>query len=125
MQISLRDKDLYSYERQMKLPFPVEESCSIFAAAYALARKHPLKEKPLRSIGVRACGLIWDGVTQMELDPAFERSERTEELERTVDSLRGRFGEDILFRALMLADRQISGEIPKRDHLVHPESYFR
>ncbi len=125
VQVWLRDRDLSSYERQVKLPFPVEESCSIFDAAWSLARRHPLKERPLRSVGVRACGLIWDGVTQMDLDPAFVRSERTEELERTVDSLRNRFGEDVLFRALMLADRDISGEIPKRDHLVHPESYFR
>jgi DNA polymerase-4 len=125
VQVWLRDRDLSSYERQVKLPFPVEESCSIFDAAWSLARRHPLKERPLRSVGVRACGLIWDGVTQMDLDPAFVRSERTEELERTVDSLRNRFGEDVLFRALMLADRDISGEIPKRVHLVHAESYFR
>ena len=125
VQISLRDRDLVSYERQMKLPFAVQESETIFSAAYRLASNHPLKQRPLRSIGVRACSLISDGIRQMELDEEFVRSEKAEELERVVDSLRYRFGEEILFRGLMLEDRRISSEIPKRDHLIHPESYFR
>ena len=56
VQISIRDNELNHYERQKKLVMPA--ATASFKTALELYKKHHTTGKPLRSIGVRACGLI-------------------------------------------------------------------
>ena len=125
VQVYLRDTELYSYERQAPLPFPTAESETLYRAAYALAKKHDIRRRPLRSLGVRACNLSQDCCTQLCLYPEQQRSQKQEQLERAVDSLRERFGAKVIRRGLIFSDRAMSAVDPQRDHVVHPESFFR
>lgn len=64
-----------------------------------------------------------DGSLQLDL---FERdATELENLERTVDRLRGRFGPYCVRRCTMLEDERLTGFNPKDDHVIHPVSFFR
>ncbi len=125
VQITVRDTELFWYERQIALQYPTADSQAIYTAASELFSRHPLRERPVRSLGVRACNLSLDRVTQLCLYPEVNEMLRHEELERTIDSLRDRFGYHIVRRGLMLTDEPMSALDPKHEHTIHPESFFR
>lgn len=51
--------------------------------------------------------------------------EKYEKMEFAIDSLRRRFGHNIIGRAGLLVDRDLSGFNPKDEHIIHPTSFFR
>lgn len=124
VQISLRDCDLYTYERQGKLKFPTCSSAEIFNKAFELYKTHHKSNKPLRSIGVRACGLASADITQLSLSPDFKSMEKRQKIEGVVDKLRYRFGHHSIMRGILFADRSISDTDPKSEHIIHPVSFF-
>jgi len=124
-QVTFRDKDLFSYQRQMPLPHPTCLSNHLFDAAMALYRENHLHGKPLRSIGVRGCNLIPNENLQLSFLAEHQAARRREDLERAIDGLRERFGHEILQRAVMMTDGQLSHLNPKAEHTIHPVSYFR
>ena len=64
-----------------------------------------------------------DGSFQLDL---FERdATEQEELERTVDRLRERFGPYSIQRCALLQDEKLTGFDPKTEHVIHPVSFFR
>ena len=58
-------------------------------------------------------------------DDTAERLLVQEQLEKTIDKLRDRFGHDAITRASALLDPKLTGFNPKEDHTIHPYSYFR
>lgn len=125
IQISLRDNTLYAYERQGKLRFATNLSGIIFEKAYELYRRNQ-PDKPIRSIGVRACSLIPDeGVCQLSFLPEENRVQKQMELEYTIDTIRRRFGHFSVQRGIMLQDRALSAINPKDDHIIHPIAYLK
>ncbi|MDR7867144.1 MAG: DNA polymerase IV [Sporomusaceae bacterium] len=122
--VSVRDAELFSFERQGKLTAPTCVSSEIAARAMGLFREHYGWEKPIRSIGVRGAELVTaDSLTQLDLFAA-DAADR-EALERTVDGIRQRFGPYSVQRCAMLQDRALTGFNPKDDHVIHPISFFR
>lgn len=125
IQISLRDNTLYAYERQGKLRFATNLSGIIFEKAYELYRRNQ-PDKPIRSIGVRACRLIPDeGVCQLSFLAEENRVQKQMELEYTIDTIRRRFGHFSVQRGIMLQDRALSAINPKDDHIIHPIAYLK
>ena len=122
--ISVRDKDLLSFERQGKIQAPTYLSSDIAGKAIELFCSNYKWNKPIRSLGVRGADLVTaDGHIQLDL---FDRDKsEIEELEKTVDWLRKRFGHYSVQRCSMLQDRQLTGFNPKDDHVIHPISFFR
>lgn len=122
--ISVRDKELYSFERQGRLPAPTFLSGDIARKAMELFAANYRWEKSIRSIGVRGCDLVTaHGHEQIDL---FEGSKaRFEALESSIDSVRKRFGQYSIQRCAMLQDRKLTGFNPKDDHVIHPVSFFR
>ena len=125
VQVSLRDTSLFWYERQAPLFYATSDSESLYRAAASLVFRHDFRQRPCRSLGVRACNLVTDEVTQCSLYPEIVRMQQDEELERAVDRLRDRFGPKIVQRGMMLTDRRLAAVDPKGDHILHPESFFR
>ena len=96
----------------------------IFDLAYALYEKNrPLR--PVRSLGVRACNLMLQENEQLSLLEEEQKRQKQETLERTVDSLRSRFGHFSIRRGIMLADEELSAVIPVADHAIHPEVFLK
>ncbi|QJW47308.1 DNA polymerase IV [bacterium BFN5] len=122
--ISVRDKELQSFERQCKLGAPTFLSGDIASKAIELFTLSYSWNKPIRSLGVRGADLVTaDGHIQINL---FDKDKTgLEILEKTMDGLRKRFGHYSIQRCAMLLDPKLSGFNPKDDHTIHPVSYFK
>lgn len=125
VQVTLRDNELFHYERQGPL---ITATCSaqvIYEKAYQLYKSNHLSGRPLRSIGVRACKLEADNGTQLSVLPELMQIHKREAEERVIDSIRRRYGHFAIQRGIMLTDTDLSGFDPKGEHVIHPEVFNR
>ncbi len=107
--IGLRDTGLHWVERQMQLERATDLADELCRGAMILQRG--MWQQPLRSIGLRAGRLVPAGTPQQTTLFCSEgRRLRQERLERTVDSLRGRFGSGCIRRAVTLRDASLGLE---------------
>jgi len=98
--ISIRDNELFRFERQTKLGRSSCISGEIAATAMQLFRQHYSWPKPIRSIGVRCTDLLpSDMPLQLSLFEDETKRQKQEVLDRTVDSIRNRFGHFCIQRA--------------------------
>lgn len=124
--ISIRDNELFRFERQTKLGRSSCISGEIAATAMQLFRQHYSWPKPIRSIGVRCTDLLpSDMPLQLSLFEDETKRQKQEVLDRTVDSIRNRFGHFCIQRASVLADRPLGGINPKGDHVIFPVGFFK
>ncbi|WP_373432673.1 DNA polymerase IV [Propionispora sp. 2/2-37] len=122
--ISVRSNELLSLERQSKLHVPTFLSDDIAERAMELFTSSYCWDKPIRSIGVRGADLVTaDGHVQIDLFDGGKTE--VEDLERTIDILRKRFGHYSVQRCSMLLDRKLTGFNPKEDHVIHTVSFFK
>lgn len=126
IQIYIRDNELYSFERQVKLKRATYLASDISQEAMKLFKATYTWNKPIRSVGVRGCDLV-TADTDIQLSMLIDESEiiKREELENTIDFIRRRFGNQIIKRALLIKDRTLGNINPKDDHTIHPVSYFK
>ncbi|MFA7206414.1 MAG: DNA polymerase IV [Saccharofermentanales bacterium] len=106
--LSLRDNDLEYRERQRCLNSHTYVSGDILDAAVSLLRENwdPRKDKPLRSLGVRMSSLEDENVpVQLSLWDSDPNALKKESIDRTMDMIRERFGDDSVIRGLMLRKR--------------------
>lgn len=125
VQIGIRDKALYSFQRQGKLAQPGNTAKAIFEKAFALYRDNHISMAPIRSMSVRACQLRLETETQLSFLPDKVKAQKQEELERAVDDIRRRFGHFSVQRGIMLTDKNLSKVNPKEEHVIHPEIFNR
>lgn len=127
IEFSFVNSDMTGYgSRQCKIAFPTNISQEIADTAFRLFKKaYGHWPTPLRKIGVRGCDLVSRYTPrQLTLEMDVEKLIGFEELEQTVNLLRGRYGNKILQRGIMLIDRDLSGLDAKKDHTVHPVGVF-
>ena len=125
MEISVRDNELYSFTRQRKLPMATDITAEIADAAMQLFKESYRWQKPIRSVGVRATGLV-DALSpvQMNLFVDNEYRDRLQKMDQAVDDIRRRFGFYSIQRGLMFCDKKLSAVNAKEDHTVHPHGYM-
>ncbi len=110
VQISLRDNELFSFERQRKLSRPTQCTSVILKTAMSLYHDEHYRTRPLRSLGIRCVDLSWADKGQQEsFLPEAKSEARWLEVERTVDGLRSRYGEEAILRGRLLSDKALSG----------------
>lgn len=124
VQIYVRDKNLMSFTRQVTLERPTYISTEIIEAAMNLY-KADRPFAPVRSIGVRGQSLIRATPEQTSFAPYIQDIQKRERLESTIDTIRGRFGQQSVHRGIVLTDDLLGALNPIQDNTVHPESYFR
>lgn len=118
---------LASRSRQTTLDRPTQLTSEICATAADLLAAdwdfaHGAK---VRGVGVHASNLVpAASVVQLDLWGEEERRLRMLHLDRTIDELRGRFGNHAVRRLSELRDPRLSALDPQRDNVVHPVSYF-
>jgi DNA polymerase-4 len=96
VRIKLRWSDFTTLTRQITLPNPIDQDDEITAMARALFDKHWPPNRPVRLIGVGVSGFehqerqlgLWD----------TPRSEQQRRLQEALDSLRDRFGQQVIKR---------------------------
>ena len=126
VQVHIRDNELVSFERQLKLESPTCLASVLHEAAMRLLRENWDWHKPLRSIGVRATDLLPASTpVQCSIFEDSERQEKRERLERSVDDLRRRFGHYCVGRAVCVSDPTLRNISPKDEHVIHPVGYFK
>lgn len=126
VEIQIRDKNLYYMTRQQKISRPTFLSSDIIAAAMQLFSANYRWFYPVRAVALRGINLVTaDTLVELSLFEDESRNLAAENLARTIDGLRKRFGHDSILRASSLLDRNLTGFNPKEDHTIHPVSYFR
>ena len=126
VQVHIRDNELASFERQLKLESPTCLASTLHEAAMRLLRENWDWHKPLRSIGVRATDLLPASTpVQCSIFEDSERQEKRERRERSVDALRRRFGHYCVGRAVCVSDPTLRNISPKDEHVIHPVGYFK
>jgi DNA polymerase-4 len=104
--ISIRDNDLFSCTRQMKLPRPTNLTAEMVPAAMELFKKHYRWYRPIRSLGIRGADLVPEGsVYQMSLFDDEPKRQKLILLERCADRVRNRFGHQYLQRAVLMQEK--------------------
>ncbi|MDP4120663.1 MAG: DNA polymerase IV [Bacillota bacterium] len=122
LQIYVRDNELNSYERQGKFPFPLCTSADLAEKAFELfTLSRP--NKPIRSLGIRACDLVDDEFFQLSFMPDRLKNQKEESLEYALDDIRYRFGNRSVLRGLVMTDKQLSHHDPKDNHKTFPVGY--
>lgn len=99
--VSARDKNLFVQSFQTKLPAPTDSTMALARCAFDLFQRRCPMVVPLRSLTVRAIGLVDGGDTQLSLF-AEKAHLRAEILDRAEDSLCRRFGKGTVTRASLL-----------------------
>lgn len=124
--ISARTTSLTSSTRQITLPTPTCVADEVFAAAWQLFCRHYAGGFPYRSVGI-SCGALSSTELPMQMDllGREEQRARAENLAYIIDSLRVRFGHQMVRRAVELTDDRYARVNPKEDHMIHPESFYR
>ena len=109
IKVYIRDRELKSCDRQGKLETPsyitnniAEKAMDIFNSRYNFT-------KPLRSIGVRACGLVPDniGIQSSFFDDTLQ-DEKRDKAAKMVDILRNMYGYNIIRRGITLEDKKLT-----------------
>ena len=125
VEISIRDKDLFSFSRQKKMTHATNITKEIAEEAFRLFRENYHWGKPIRSIGVRGADLVNDNYwEQMDLFSSTELREKQRKVDTAVDEIRKRFGFYSIQRGVMHCDKKLSAVNAREDHIVHPHSYF-
>ncbi len=125
VQVSLRDYNLFNFERQAPLPHPTQLCGEIAPAAIRLILENFQEGRWIRSLGVRACNLV--GLSQLRQQsflPDDARLARRLDLERTIDSLRDKYGGLAVRRGISLVDRALTDHYIKGENVVHPVGFF-
>lgn len=107
--IAIRDTDLNSFNRQVKLKESTNLAVEIAQNAMKLFVAHYHWARPLRSIGVEISQLEPDDAgVQLDLSGRQAKRMKQETLEKTLDDLRERFGADSITTASLLQDRMLT-----------------
>lgn len=123
--ISVRDNELSTFTRQLTLNDYTNLTKEITSNAIKLFERSYKMQRPLRSIGVSVTDFVHDDIPhQISILNNEERLMQNEELDRTVDRLKLRFGNYIVRPAVLLSDNGLSAFNPKDDHTIHPVGYF-
>lgn len=124
--ISVRDKNLLSFTRQHKISKYTNLASEIASEAMNLFQKNYFWSAPIRSIGISVGDFEHEqGIaTQIDLFSDESKREKMENLEKTIDVLKRRFGNYSIQRACLLSDRDLTRFNPYDDHTIHPVSYL-
>ena len=123
--ISARTPDLITRSHQIALGRATNLTDEIAGAAMALFEERFAQALPYRSVGL-CCSMLAPDNEPIQLDFMGDETKRIhmEQLERSIDSLRSRYGHQIVQRGVVLQDRGYADINPVEEHAVHPMNMF-
>lgn len=125
IQITIRDKFLLSFSRQMTLSTYSNITKQITESALKLFSQSYNWRAPIRSLGISVSDFVEDSCPyQISLLNDETKNQKLESLDKTVDTLKNRFGNYSLLTANLLNDPDLSHFNPHEDHTVHPVGFF-
>jgi len=107
VQISVKDENLKVVQYQKKLHLPTQNAHELVTCAMELFAQYPWKI-PVRALTIRAIDLCDAGAPQqVSLFEPYEYMEKQRALDAAIDSIRGRFGDDIVRPASVMTNRKM------------------
>lgn len=123
--INVRDNELNTFTRQCTLDDFSNITRVITENAFRLFTKNYNMQRPLRSIGVSVTDFVHDDIPhQISFLDNEEKHIQNQNLDKTLDKLKKRFGNYIVRPAILLGDDKLSSFNPKDDHTIHPVGYL-
>ncbi|WNS46915.1 DNA polymerase IV [Paenibacillus sp. MMS20-IR301] len=105
VQLTIRTPDMKTITRSRQLEAPTESAEDIYKAACDQFARHWKGDKPVRLLGVTLHGLTPKEEAAIQLDLFdYERQPKKESLNKAMDMLRNKFGENAVLTAGMLSD---------------------
>ncbi|MFR6056481.1 MAG: hypothetical protein ACLUHK_07875, partial [Eubacteriales bacterium] len=65
-----------------------------------------------------------DGNEQLNVFSDVLEEKKSDDLERSLDALRRKYGNNVIQRATILKDERLKHMDIKGEHVIHPENYF-
>lgn len=125
LSVAVRSTDLSWRSHQTKLLTPTDITMEIFSGGMELFRQMHSWPAPIRSIGICVSDLSpADAPEQTDIFGDCTKRHAKRELDLAIDSLRGRFGFEIIRRGLTSATPDLGGINAKDEHIVHPIGFF-
>ncbi|ADL43341.1 DNA-directed DNA polymerase [Caldicellulosiruptor obsidiansis OB47] len=123
IQVWIRDSSLFAITRQEKLQTPTFLAREIAQKAFEIFKKNWSFKNSIRSIGVRALDLVCaNSFYQLEFDSL--KKFKLEQLEKTIDRIRKRFGHTSVLPAVLLTKPDLPCEIALHNK-IHPVAFFK
>ncbi len=99
--VSIRSYNFKNKSHQLKLPEPTDITTEIYETAKSLFDAMWDKRTPLRLLGISLSDIMREPYDQQSLF-TDEKKERSRRLDKAVDSIRGRYGTDMIGRVSVL-----------------------
>ena len=123
--ISARTTELVTRSHQRMLKKPTNLSGEIAAMAMQLFAERFQDGLPYRSVGISCSHLTMDDAPiQLDFMGDEEKRIAVENMERSIDELRRRFGHQVVQRGVVLTDRCFADINPVEDHTIHPVPFY-
>jgi len=105
VQITIRDPEMRTITRSVTLPTPTEHLDDIYQTACGLYDHHWEEGEPIRLLGITLQNLTAKEDTAIQLDLFdYEKQPKRDQLNRIMDELRDKFGENAILTAGMVGD---------------------
>lgn len=126
IQITIRDPEMRTITRSLTLPTPTEHMDDIYRTSCQLYDHQWEDGNPVRLLGITLQNLTSKEDTYVQLDLFdYEKQPRRENLNRVMDGLRDKFGENVILTAGMMSDdpsslirnHKVRGTSLQMDHL--------
>ena len=123
--ISIKENNLFAFERQKKINYYTNINDEILKEAYSIFKNSYNWINPIRAVGVRVSGIEERRVpVQLDIFGQEKRRQKLRNLDNAVDDIRYRFGNDAVMRGNELIDSSIFAISPKMENSPLPASYF-
>lgn len=121
--LHVRDSNLMGNGFRGKLRYPSRLTKDIADFAFMLFKQNYTWDYPVRGLGVSVSDFV-SGDEQLDIFGDYERYEKNDRLEKTVDKIRRKYGHEIIQLATIKKDEKLSHLDIKGDHTIHPKSFF-
>ena len=121
----VKDNTLQSFERQKAIKCPTNLSGVIARTALDIFKDNYTWQNTVRAIGIRVSGFNKNQVQcNLFVDESLDKKKET--LERTIETIRQRFGYDSIKRASIINHPPLMDINPKEaEHIIHPVGFFK
>ena len=123
VQIMVTDTSLLHYVRQGKLPLPSRSAKEIADFAFLMFKDLFPSKYNVRALSVSVRDFL-DGNEQLNVFSDVLEEKKSDDLERSLDALRRKYGNNVIQRATILKDERLKHMDIKGEHVIHPENYF-
>ncbi len=105
VEVDLRSEQLSWQSHRVRLRYATDVTSELYTCGFELVRRCHDFSAPLHSLGLRALELVHaEGEEQMDMFTDYVNLMKQRSIDRTVDKIRGKYGEGVIQRACLIGD---------------------